>query len=168
MLVSGVFLPILFATKELKSIYGGLGLVLSGNFFISYLISITIIPGFRTKFQINVKNFDVPKIFAHNMNVLLYYVYRIKEDLIDKTLLIIEHSRKRPKVFLSVYILFILIGIYFYFISKNEFINKVEEKQLIGNVEFPSGTSFSRINTITEQIEKKYQDYIIFRKSIRK
>ncbi|WP_426606387.1 efflux RND transporter permease subunit (plasmid) [Leptospira interrogans serovar Hardjo-prajitno] len=158
LLVSGVFLPILFATKELKSIYGGLGLVLSGNFFISYLISITIIPGFRTKFQINVKNFDVPKIlkiFAHNMNVLLYYVYRIKEDLIDKTLLIIEHSRKRPKVFLSVYILFILIGIYFYFISKNEFINKVEEKQLIGNVEFPSGTSFSRINTITEQIEKK-------------
>ncbi|EQA72414.1 efflux RND transporter permease subunit [Leptospira noguchii] len=161
LLVSGVFLPILFTTKELKSIYGGLGFVLSVNFFISYLISITILPSLRTKFQIDIKIFNVPKIlktFIHKLDILSYYIHRMKEDIIDKTLSVIDYSRKRPKVFLSVYILFILIGIYFYFISKHEFINKVEEKQLIGNVEFPSGTSFSRINAITERIEKSLSE----------
>ncbi|UOG58887.1 efflux RND transporter permease subunit [Leptospira noguchii] len=161
LLVSGVFLPILFTTKELKSIYGGLGFVLSVNFFISYLISITILPSLRTKFQIDIKIFNVPKIlktFIYKLDILSYYVHRMKEDIIDKTLSVIDYSRKRPKVFLSVYILFILIGIYFYSISKHEFINKVEEKQLIGNVEFPSGTSFSRINAITERIEKNLSE----------
>ncbi|WP_061249901.1 efflux RND transporter permease subunit [Leptospira alstonii] len=162
LLVSGVFLPILFATKELKSIYGGLGFVLSGNFFISFLISITLLPTLRTgssKFEIG--GFSVPqfvKTLAAKANVLSFYVHRIKDNIIQRTLLCIDYSRKKPRMFLSVYILSILIGIYVYLISKHEFINKVEEKQLIGNVEFPSGTSFSRINTTTERIEKNLSE----------
>ncbi|MBE8352124.1 AcrB/AcrD/AcrF family protein, partial [Leptospira borgpetersenii serovar Hardjo-bovis] len=62
LLVSGVFLPILFATKELKSIYGGLGFVLSGNFFISFLISITILPSIKTESSFKIGNLSVPKI----------------------------------------------------------------------------------------------------------
>ncbi|MDL5247123.1 efflux RND transporter permease subunit [Leptospira weilii] len=161
LLISGVFLPILFATKELKSIYGGLGFVLSGNFFISFLISITILPSFKTESGFKIGNFSVlqiPKILIAKTNILSFYIYRIKDYVTQKTLSLADYSRNNPPIFLSFYILFILIGIYFYLISKHEFVNKVEEKQLIGNVEFPSGTSFSRINNVTERIEKKLSE----------
>lgn len=158
LLVSGVFLPILFATKELKSIYGGLGFVLSGNFFISFLISITILPTFRigSKFEITLPQFV--KTSVAKAGVLSFYIHRFKDNVVQRTSSSVDYFGKNPRIFLSVYILSILIGIYVYLISKHEFINKVEEKQLIGNVEFPSGTSFARINSTTERIEKNLSE----------
>ncbi|EKS06640.1 efflux RND transporter permease subunit [Leptospira santarosai] len=161
LLVSGVFLPILFATKELKSVYGGLGFVLSGNFFVSFLISITILPSFRGESGFKIGNFSVPKVLKtliSKADPLSFYVHRMKDDFIRRTLSLVFYAKENPRIFLSFYILFILIGIYFYLISKHEFINKVEEKQLIGNVEFPSGTSFARINNTTERIEKNLSE----------
>ncbi|EMO28597.1 hypothetical protein LEP1GSC170_2398 [Leptospira interrogans serovar Bataviae str. HAI135] len=64
------------------------------------MISITILPSLRTKFQIDIKIFDVPKIlktFIYKLDILSYYVHRMKEDIIDKTLSVIDYSGKDQK-----------------------------------------------------------------------
>ncbi|XDD50772.1 efflux RND transporter permease subunit [Leptospira sp. WS92.C1] len=149
LLVSGVFLPISFASKELKSVYGGLGLVLALGFFISFLTSLMIIPILETKIH-----FGESKFLKLKIHFLLNWIELVQNRLSEKTLYFLEQTRLHPRYFILAYIGICIFGILIYSRSNHEFINKIEEKQLIGNVEFPSGTSFSRINSVTERIEK--------------
>ncbi|RHX85410.1 efflux RND transporter permease subunit [Leptospira stimsonii] len=148
LLILGVFLPISFATKDLKTLYGGLGLVLVLGFFISFIVSLTLLP--IIEIHLITKN-----RFVLNLNFFPDFFKRINNYLISKTLFLLEEARTKPNLFLLFYVSVCLIGIIIYLYSNHEFVNKIEEKQLIGNVEFPSGTSFSRINSTTERIENK-------------
>ncbi|MBM9576363.1 efflux RND transporter permease subunit [Leptospira sp. 201903070] len=148
LLVLGIFLPISFATKELRTLYGGLGLVLVLGFFISFLVSLTLIPILEIYLAKKIK-------FIFRIQIFTDYFQKINRNITAKTIFLLEEVRTKPKLFLFFYMSICFFGVITYIYSNHEFVNKIEEKQLIGNVEFPSGTSFSRINSTTERIENK-------------
>lgn len=150
LLVGGVFLPISFATKELRTVYGGLGFVLVSGFLISFLLSLTLVPIFDNRFH-----FENLEASIYRANFLSEFIFDIQNKISKKSVYLIEYFRSRPQIFLFSYIGICAFSVLVYSCSKHEFVNKIEEKQLIGNVEFPSGTSFTRINQTTERIENQ-------------
>ncbi len=156
LLICGVFLPIVFSTKELKTVYGGLGFVLIVSFSISFVLSIIFLPMLKLSFY--AQNTDLPILqvgqrIKIDLNPVRLLFDKLQKILTEFTIQNLERANSKPGAFIIILSICCLLGIAVYSFSNHEFINKVEEKQLIGNIEFPSGTSFTKMNETTEKVE---------------
>ncbi|BDA77830.1 acriflavin resistance protein [Leptospira kobayashii] len=142
LLIGGVFLPLLFASKEYQTIYSGLAIVILSTLASTFFISNTIVP-------ILEKRIIKPDSDHYKFEV----IGKTIEIISDQYGKVLHFLIKEPfKVFI-IYTSIILIGLVSYYKLSQDFLSPIEEKQLTGHVEFPSGTSFTKINTTSKKIE---------------
>lgn len=161
LLIAGVFLPVLFATKELKTVYGGLGFVLVTSFLLSFFTLIIFFPLLEDLIKIRkneLPTLEFSKEIKIDIKQVPIFLKNIEDYFINKSLYILEKFQTRPSFFLIFYLLICLLCLILFSASNHEFVNKVEEKQLVGNLEFPSGTSFTKINETALKVETLLSD----------
>lgn len=144
LVITGVFLPLIFASKDYKNLYGGLALVLISSLLSSYLISKFILPLLEQKISFN-------RLNVSESSKLDPFLAKAEDFFFDLT----EFLIKKPRWIFYSYLFFIFLGIYSFLKINQNHGNPIEEDQITGQVEFPSGTSFDHINEITKKIEQK-------------
>jgi len=162
-LICSIFLPIMFAAEEMKIIYGSIAIVLFLSMSASFMISSLLMPILWTRGLENQWKIELPfKLNKKYIKMLLFFKTEIKKYFsyinrisFEYTIQFISHK----KYFFIIYIVFIMLGILFYYSLDEEFINPLEEKKIYANIEFNSGTNFAVTNTITKKVEKILLQY---------
>ncbi len=154
LIISAVFFPLIFSSSEMRIIYGGLAVVIIVSIsvsFITHLAFFPIILNFSDKKK-NESGGFVKSFFFHSkiLNSKNYLFHNLPEKISG----FINKLVQSPVRALALYLSILFCGGIFYSLSKQEFINQLEEKELNGHVEFPSGTSFQITNSIAEKVEK--------------
>jgi len=143
LLISAVFLPVLFAGEELKRTYGGLAITLLLTAGLSILILVVL-----SDFILAADYIRDDSLFRF-VQPVLRLIYRFVFD---------EHSRfshltvVRYRGVFSL-LLFVAIGILVYWFRPKAYLGSLEGEEIHGTVEFESGTSFARTDEITKKIE---------------
>ncbi len=151
LIIAGVFLPIIFSSNEYKIIYGGFAVVILISTLSSLLISLTLLP----LVNIHIEN---RKLYLPSLDRLELSVSRKYEFFLN-----LFHSffleRKRVAI---LYLIIFVVGLFSYFSLGQDYMPPIEEKQITGTIEFPSGTSFNSVNLVSKRVESKIasQDYV--------
>ncbi|MEQ9364665.1 MAG: efflux RND transporter permease subunit, partial [Leptospirales bacterium] len=167
---AAVFTPLVFAAPEMRLIYGGLAIAILFSISAVALFGFTILPvsyAFLNRAG-GVEQKAIAEVLSYAPTAL------VRSNLISKTTGGVYHLIHKtlpgfafrlarsvlsdPRRWLLRYGAFVLVGFVAYQCSRQEFMNPLEERQITGRVEFPSGTSFETTNKTAQDVENRLAD----------
>ncbi len=172
LLFAAVFAPLVFAAPEMRLIYGGLAIAILFSISAVALFGFTILPvsfAFLNRsstgenvYIARLSRFAPPALHsglsglrARLPTVRGAFHHLIHRSLPGFALRLARSVLSDPRRWLMRYGAFLLLGLIAYQCSRQEFMNPLEERQVTGRVEFPSGTSFETTNTTAQEVENK-------------
>lgn len=166
LLFAAVFTPLVFAAPEMRLIYGGLAIAILFSSSAVALFGFTILP---VSYEFLNRKSERGQKLLLNLKQRIPFLSRIDiipivtsvlHRLIHKILPGVAFRLARailanPRRWLLRYGAFLLVGFVAYQCSRQEFMNPLEERQITGRVEFPSGTSFETTNETAQEVENR-------------
>lgn len=170
-----VFFPIFFASEQLKQLYGGLALTVSGSLVVSLIVSLILIPVFSSRLLKREEDFkDIKIVFPKKLQAIFeslkkyiperYLKYFNPSDFSmegvkNKYFIILKNSFKNERKILIGLLAATFLSIVAVFFLKQEYVDPLDTGEIRASVELPTGTHLEATDKIIKTIELDLKEF---------